>query len=123
MPIYQYRCDSCNKYSEALRKMSDPPLTVCPLCQAEGLVKVIAPVGIIFKGSGFHKNDYSSTGATSSTKSSSSSDSKSESGSTGESAPATTSESSTKTESKAESKSDSAGSSDKSSGGSSDKVA
>jgi putative FmdB family regulatory protein len=59
MPIYVYRCQECNEYTEALQKASDPLLKTCPHCQAEGLVKVIAPVGVIFKGTGFHKNDYS----------------------------------------------------------------
>lgn len=59
MPIYVYRCQQCNEYTEALQKASDPLLQTCPHCQAEALVKVIAPVGVIFKGTGFHKNDYS----------------------------------------------------------------
>lgn len=59
MPIYVYRCGSCQEYTEALQKASDAPLTLCPHCQSEALNRVIAPVGVIFKGSGFHKNDYS----------------------------------------------------------------
>lgn len=59
MPIYVYRCQQCNEYTEALQKASDELLKTCPLCQADALVKVIAPVGVIFKGTGFHKNDYS----------------------------------------------------------------
>lgn len=59
MPIYVYRCQQCNEYTEALQKASDPLLQTCPHCQAQALVKVIAPVGVIFKGTGFHKNDYS----------------------------------------------------------------
>lgn len=59
MPIYVYKCGQCSEYHEALQKASDPLLTTCPFCQAEALTKVIAPVGVIFKGTGFHKNDYS----------------------------------------------------------------
>jgi putative FmdB family regulatory protein len=66
MPIYVYKCTQCNEYHEALQKASDPLLTTCPACQAESLIKVIAPVGVIFKGTGFHKNDYTSTTAKSS---------------------------------------------------------
>lgn len=71
MPIYVYRCQKCNEYTEALQKASDPLLKTCPHCQAEALEKVIAPVGVIFKGTGFHKNDYSakSTSTTSNGKS------------------------------------------------------
>ncbi len=69
MPIYVYKCTECNQYNEALQKASDPLLTTCPHCQAVALIKVIAPVGVIFKGTGFHKNDYNSTSAKSSTSS------------------------------------------------------
>lgn len=58
MPIYVYRCQSCAEYTEALQKASDPHLTTCQHCGAEALTRVVAPVGVIFKGSGFHKNDY-----------------------------------------------------------------
>lgn len=67
MPIYVYRCQQCNEYTEALQKVSDPLLKTCPHCQADALEKVIAPVGVIFKGTGFHKNDYSGKPASSST--------------------------------------------------------
>ncbi len=63
MPIYVYRCQSCQEYTEALQKVSDPLLTQCSHCSAEALTKVIAPVGVIFKGSGFHKNDYTAQSA------------------------------------------------------------
>lgn len=66
MPIYVYKCGQCNEYHEALQKASDPLLTTCPFCQAEALTKVIAPVGVIFKGTGFHKNDYSAKAGSSS---------------------------------------------------------
>lgn len=66
MPIYVYKCTECNEYCEALQKVSDEPLKTCPHCQAEALTKVIAPVGVIFKGTGFHKNDYSGKSSSSS---------------------------------------------------------
>lgn len=58
MPIYQYRCQACSHLQEALQKMSDPPLKECEACGGE-LKKIIAPAGIIFKGSGWHVTDYS----------------------------------------------------------------
>lgn len=58
MPIYAYRCGSCNETHEALQKVSDDPLTTCPHCDEDALKKIIAPVGILFKGTGFHVNDY-----------------------------------------------------------------
>ncbi|MHB2021334.1 MAG: FmdB family zinc ribbon protein [Candidatus Xenobia bacterium] len=61
MPIYQYRCQACSTLHEALQKVSDPPVTVCPECGGE-MKKIIAPAGIIFKGSGWHVTDYSRGG-------------------------------------------------------------
>lgn len=57
MPIYVYRCSNCHKEVEELQHVSDPPLTTCPSCGTETLHKVVANVGIIFKGSGFYVTD------------------------------------------------------------------
>jgi len=62
MPIYVYRCEDCSQVHEALQKLHDAPLQTCPHCGHEALRKLIAPAGIIFKGSGFHKNDYATSG-------------------------------------------------------------
>lgn len=107
MPIYVYKCTECNEYCEALQKASDEPLKTCPQCKAEALIKVIAPVGVIFKGTGFHKNDYS--GKSSSSSKSSAAESKPAESTTSESKPA-----------EAKPSGDSGGST---SGGGSDKVA
>ncbi|HEY5265908.1 MAG TPA: FmdB family zinc ribbon protein [Acidimicrobiales bacterium] len=56
MPTYEYECQACHERVEAVQKFSDPSLTVCPLCGGE-LRKVFSAVGIVFKGSGFYKND------------------------------------------------------------------
>ena len=62
MPIYLYRCDTCGQNHEALQKVGAPPVESCPHCGANAMRKLIAPVGVIFKGSGFHKNDYTGSG-------------------------------------------------------------
>ena len=59
MPIYVYRCEACQALTEALQKIGDAPLVECSHCKAMSLKKILSPVGIVFKGSGFHKNDYS----------------------------------------------------------------
>jgi hypothetical protein len=41
--------------------MSDQPLTTCPKCQGK-LAKILYPVGISFKGSGFYTTDYKGAG-------------------------------------------------------------
>lgn len=56
MPTYEYECQQCHERVEAVQKFSDAALTVCPLCEGE-LRKVFSAVGIVFKGSGFYKND------------------------------------------------------------------
>jgi putative FmdB family regulatory protein len=57
MPTYVYECSKCAKVFEAEQRITEDPLTTC-LCGAEGTVKrVIQPVGIMFKGSGFYVND------------------------------------------------------------------
>ena len=56
MPIYLYQCDSCGLRFEKMQRMSDDPLTECPECNGH-VHRVIQPVGIIFKGSGFYVTD------------------------------------------------------------------
>lgn len=65
MPIYGYRCSKCGHQFEIQQRMSDEPLKVCPKCQGK-LTKVLYPAGIVFKGSGFYKTDYSGSGGASS---------------------------------------------------------
>jgi putative FmdB family regulatory protein len=59
MPTYTYRCTKCGTEIEAVQKMSDPPLKRCRSCRGK-LVRTFHPVGIVLKGSGFHKTDYPS---------------------------------------------------------------
>jgi len=56
MPIYLYQCDTCGVRFERLQKMTEPPVTDCPECDGH-VHRVIQPVGIIFKGSGFYITD------------------------------------------------------------------
>ena len=64
MPTYEYQCQTCHERLEAVQKFADPALTICPRCGGE-LRKIFSAVGIVFKGSGFYKND--SRGASTST--------------------------------------------------------
>jgi len=56
MPIYEYRCDNDHRF-EVLQKFSDEALTVCEVCGAPAQ-RVLHPVAIHFKGSGFYSTDY-----------------------------------------------------------------
>jgi putative FmdB family regulatory protein len=61
MPIYAYRCESCGVHFERHQSFSDAPLKRCPECNKNSLRKVIGPVGVVFKGSGFYSTDNRST--------------------------------------------------------------
>ncbi|AWW39109.1 MULTISPECIES: FmdB family zinc ribbon protein [Streptomyces] len=56
MPTYQYQCTECGEGLEAVQKFTDDALTECPNCSGR-LKKVFSAVGIVFKGSGFYRND------------------------------------------------------------------
>ncbi|MGW2418036.1 FmdB family zinc ribbon protein [Streptomyces sp. NPDC001709] len=78
MPTYQYQCTECGEGLEAVQKFTDDALTECPNCGGR-LKKVFSAVGIVFKGSGFYRND--SRGSTSSSSPASKSSSTSSAGS------------------------------------------
>ena len=67
MPVYTYRCESCGVQFERQQSFSDAPLKVCPECRKKSLKKVISPVGVIFKGSGFYSTDHKSASGSAST--------------------------------------------------------
>jgi putative FmdB family regulatory protein len=56
VPTYQYACTECGERLEAVQSFSDPALTECPNCHGK-LRKVFNSVGVVFKGSGFYRND------------------------------------------------------------------
>lgn len=56
MPIYEYRCDNGHTF-EVMQRMSDDPLASCQVCEAP-VEKVLHPVAVHFKGSGFYTTDY-----------------------------------------------------------------
>ena len=56
MPIYEYRCTNDHRF-EVLQRFSDDPIEVCEVCGAPA-VRVLHPVAIHFKGSGFYNTDY-----------------------------------------------------------------
>ena len=62
MPIYEYKCENGHVF-DVMQKLSEDPLTSCIECGAP-VRKVLQPVGISFKGSGFYSTDYSKTGST-----------------------------------------------------------
>ena len=61
MPIYEYNCTECNHAHEALQKLSDAVLTICPECGNSSLKKKISAPGFRLSGSGWYETDFKST--------------------------------------------------------------
>jgi putative FmdB family regulatory protein len=63
MPIYVYQCDTCGLLFERRQRISEAPLADCPECDGH-VHRVIQPVGVVFKGSGFYVTDNRSHSST-----------------------------------------------------------
>ena len=59
MPIYEYKCENGHVF-DVMQKLSEDPLGSCIECGAP-VKKVLHPVSISFKGSGFYSTDYKGT--------------------------------------------------------------
>jgi len=57
MPIYEYRCPNGHQF-ELFQRMSDAPAERCETCGASPVEKVLFPVAVHYKGSGFYSTDY-----------------------------------------------------------------
>ena len=57
MPIYEYKCPNGHVF-ERFQRMSDPPPEVCDTCGEGPVQRVLYPVAVHFKGSGFYSTDY-----------------------------------------------------------------
>ncbi|MDQ1350600.1 MAG: hypothetical protein QG657_902 [Acidobacteriota bacterium] len=58
MPLYEYRCNKCNKNFEVLQKINAEPLTTCLYCQGD-VEKLISKSSFQLKGNGWYRTDYS----------------------------------------------------------------
>ena len=96
MPTYQYACTECEHAFDQVQSFTDDTLTSCPECTGR-LRKVFNAVGVVFKGSGFYRNDSRGKDTSSDTRTETKSDTKTET--------KTESKSETKSEKKAETKS------------------
>lgn len=63
MPTYDYQCRSCGSVTEVIHSMLEDGPSVCERCGGV-LRRVLFPAGIIFKGSGFYRNDSRNGGST-----------------------------------------------------------
>jgi putative FmdB family regulatory protein len=109
VPTYSYACTECDNRFDAVQAFSDDALTTCEKCSGR-LRKLFGSVGVVFKGSGFYRND-----SRESTKSSSNGSAKSSSSSSSEgSSSSDTSSSSEKSNSSSSSSTEKSDSSSKS---------
>jgi len=60
MPIYEYRCNSCDNLFDRLQNHDDDEPD-CPVC-GRTVMRIFSPTGLRFKGSGFHATDYGKRG-------------------------------------------------------------
>lgn len=58
MPIYEYECKDCGHQLSRLQKLADAPLTLCPACDAQALVKLLSVTGFRLRGNGWHETDF-----------------------------------------------------------------
>jgi putative FmdB family regulatory protein len=100
LPTYEYLCVDCAHRKEVVQSFSDEPLQICEVCGGR-LRKVIYPVGIQFKGSGFYSTDRRASHPLPRGRNESKTDGKADASSDGKS--------DSKSETKSESKSDSSG--------------
>ena len=63
MPIYAYLCDACGHEHDTLQKLSDPVLTICPVCHAERYRRKLTAAGFQLKGTGWYVTDFRDSGA------------------------------------------------------------
>ena len=57
MPIYEYRCHNGHVF-ELFQRMTDSAPDACETCGASPVERVLYPVAVHFKGSGFYSTDY-----------------------------------------------------------------
>lgn len=69
MPVYDYKCNACGNAFETRQSFHDEPVANCPVC-GKGAERQITAVAVHFKGSGFYKTDYKSSGRSGNGKSS-----------------------------------------------------
>jgi putative FmdB family regulatory protein len=71
VPTYSYACTECGNRFDEVQAFSDDALTTCPQCSGR-LRKLFGNVGVVFKGSGFYRNDSRETSKSAASTSSSS---------------------------------------------------
>lgn len=58
MPIYEYQCETCHHAFDVLQRMSDDPISLCPECEKETVVRLVSAAGFQLKGTGWYETDF-----------------------------------------------------------------
>jgi putative FmdB family regulatory protein len=58
VPIYEYRCESCEHRLEKLQKMSEGDLLDCPECKRPALKRLVSAAAFRLKGGGWYETDF-----------------------------------------------------------------
>ncbi len=58
MPLYEFRCENCEKQFENIQKFSDPNPDACPFCSKGPIVKLMSRSAFILKGTGWYQTDF-----------------------------------------------------------------
>ncbi len=58
MPIYEYKCQECEYYFEALQRIGEKLLTDCPQCNAKKLKRLVSAPNFRLKGKGWYETDF-----------------------------------------------------------------
>ena len=110
MPTYEYKCFSCGENFETFQKISDSPISSCPMCNSDNVKRLLSATAFHLKGSGWYKTDYGSS-VSSPSSSASGSESKTETKETKSDSSSTTSKSDSNTSSSSTSSASSVGTS------------
>jgi putative FmdB family regulatory protein len=58
MPIYEYQCTNCHHHFDLMQKISDEPVTLCPQCTKNTVIKLVSAAGFQLKGTGWYVTDF-----------------------------------------------------------------
>ena len=61
MPLYEYKCPNGHLF-EVIHGMTEASPEVCEVCGASPVRRVLFPVAVHYKGSGFYSTDYGRKG-------------------------------------------------------------
>lgn len=64
MPIYEYKCDSCEYRFEKLQKISDSPISICPSCNKKTANKLVSASKFRLSGNGWYETDFKTSNDT-----------------------------------------------------------